>query len=121
MCFFGISRAPLSCTALKEILTTFRVYTVLYDNSSCLIGSVSWIDPPGGAEHHGRSHSEPELCVWGGCRELLSTAICVSLSVRDLVCFGGGLAGSAPAEVSTGFTRQNHFVYRSDRLEGDGK
>ena len=58
-----------------NFLTIFRVCTVLYDNSSCIIGSVSYIDPPGGADRHGRSHSEPVLCVGGrvgGCRELLS-------------------------------------------------
>ena len=49
-----------------NFLTIFRVCTVLYDNSSCIIGSVSYIDPPGGADRHGRSHSGPVLCVWGG-------------------------------------------------------
>ena len=49
---------------------------MLYDNSSCPIGSVSWVDPPGGADRHGRSHGAPVLCVWGGWRELQS--LCVS-------------------------------------------
>ena len=99
-----------------NFLTIFRVCTVLYDNSSCIIGSVSYIDPPGGADRHGRSHSGPVLCVWGGVPGASVTA-----SVRDLECFGGCLAGSAPAEVSTGFTRQNHWVDRSDRVWGAWK
>ena len=44
------------------VLNVGKGYTVLYDNSSCLIGSVSCIDPPGGADRHGRSHSEQVLC-----------------------------------------------------------
>ena len=114
--YFGIARRPLSCTAFGQFLTNFRVCAVLYDNSSCLIGSVSCVDPPVGAEHHGRSHSEQVLCVWGGVPGAPVTA-----SVRDLVCFGGGLAASVPAEVSTWFTRQNHWADRSDRIECDGK
>ena len=81
MCFFASPEDPCRAQFSGQILIIFRVCAVLYDNSSCLIGSVSCVDPPGGAEHHGRSHSEPVLCVWGGCRELLSQRECEILCV----------------------------------------
>ena len=33
-------------------LTIFRVCTVLHDNCSCRMGSVSCVDPPRGADRH---------------------------------------------------------------------
>ena len=88
------------------------------NDSSCRIGSVSCVDPPapGGADSHGRSHGEPVLCVWGGV-----SGASVAAFVRDLDCFGGGLHVSVPAEGSTWFTRQNHWVDRSDRIKRAGK
>ena len=79
--YYVLCKCIILITQISQILTNFRVCAVLYDNSSCLIGSVSCVDPPGGAEHHGRSHSEPVLCVWGGCRELLSLRECEILCV----------------------------------------
>ena len=81
--YFGIARRPLLCTAFGQFLTIFRVYTVLYDHSSCLIGSVCWVHPPGGADRHGRSHGEPVLRVWGGWRELLSLCVCAKCLWTD--------------------------------------
>ena len=75
-------------------------------------GSVSSADPPGGADRHGRSHNEQVWCVWGGVAEASVVA-----SVRGLVCFGGGLPGSAYTDVSNRFTRQDHLVDISDQLK----
>ena len=80
----------------------------MYDNSSCHIGSVSYADPPGGADSYGRSHRGPVLCVCvGGVSGASVECRCVGVSVRDLVCFDGGLTGLANSEVCVRFTRQN--------------
>ena len=90
------------------------VCIVPYDIICVSVREVGWIDPPGGPDGHGRSHSQP---VGGGYRELLFVCHCNS---EIFWCVSAG-PYSAPSEVSTWFTRQHHFVYRSDRLEGVGK
>ena len=47
------------------------------------------------------------VCVGGGIGSLCRECRCVGVSVRDLVCFDGGLTGLANSEVCVRFTRQN--------------
>ena len=64
--YFGIARGPLQCTVFAHFLTIFRVRIVLHDNSSPRIGSVSCVDPPGGADATaGRAVSQCGVCVRG--------------------------------------------------------
>ena len=46
------------------------MFIVPYDIVCVPVGEAGWIDPPGGPDDHGRSHSQPVL--GGGYRELLS-------------------------------------------------
>ena len=112
--YFGICRAYLSSTSDGPFLIIFCVCIVPYDIVCVPVGEVGWTDPQGGPDGHGRSHSQPML--GGGGQELLS------LRQRD-GDFGvfRRRPDSAPAEVSTWFTRQHHFVYNSNRQEGSGK
>ena len=47
------------------------------------------------------------VCPVGGVSGASVECRCVGVSVRDLVCFDGGLTGLANSEVCVRFTRQN--------------